>query len=200
MDFKFKITEDIELKKEILQGLKDNQEKYGKRYCPCVNPSEYNDDYVCPCKDFKENVKPGESCHCGLYIKEKEKTQAPLGKLYDLNKQACAQLKPLDKFLLNGKKTVVIDFMNKTSNSYYMLLNKENADYTVFHLINKEKSNRKEIANILIDECCINRGQVLSIEKTEDNSAIEIWIQTGETDNTVLCYYFFPYDPAIIEV
>ena len=90
--------------------------------------------------------------------------------------------------------------MNKTSNSYYMLLNKENADYTVFRLTNKEKSNRKEIANILIDECCINRGNVLSIEKTEDNSAIEIWIQTGETDNTVLCYYFFPYDPAIIEV
>ena len=200
MDFKFKITEDVELKKEILQGLKDNQEKYGKRYCPCVNPSEYNDDYVCPCKDFKENVKPSESCHCGLYIKEKEKTQAPLGKLYDLNKQACAQLKPLDKFLLNGKKTVVIDFMNKTSNSYYMLLNKENADYTVFRLTNKEKSNRKEIANILIDECCINRGKILSIEKTEDNSAIEIWIQTGETDNTVLCYYFFPYDAAIIEV
>ena len=28
MDFKFKITEDIELKKEILQGLKDNQENH----------------------------------------------------------------------------------------------------------------------------------------------------------------------------
>jgi hypothetical protein len=24
------------------------------------------------CKDFIENAKPGEECHCGLYIKVKE--------------------------------------------------------------------------------------------------------------------------------
>lgn len=62
-------TKDTELKNEIISKLKENKNKYGKPYCPCVNPEMYNDDTICPCKNFRDNVSIGEECHCGLYIK-----------------------------------------------------------------------------------------------------------------------------------
>lgn len=36
-------------------------------YCPCA--IEKNEDTLCPCKEFREQVE-GE-CHCGRYRKEK---------------------------------------------------------------------------------------------------------------------------------
>lgn len=59
-------TTNKEIKQTVLDGLKKNKEKYGKRYCPCSLIR--NDDTVCPCKEFRE-MKPG-ICHCQLYIKE----------------------------------------------------------------------------------------------------------------------------------
>lgn len=49
----------------ILEGLKNNNS-----YCPCIYQSNGKAEYKCPCKDFRENVKIGEACHCGLYIKD----------------------------------------------------------------------------------------------------------------------------------
>lgn len=67
-----RLSEDKELVQEVRKKLKENNEKYGKPFCPCVLPTEYNsensDDYVCMCKAFREQ-KVGE-CHCGLYVKE----------------------------------------------------------------------------------------------------------------------------------
>ena len=69
---KIRINDNEVLVNEIRNKLKSNKEKYGKQFCPCVLSSKYNDtnndDYVCMCKDFREQ-ESGE-CHCGLYIKE----------------------------------------------------------------------------------------------------------------------------------
>lgn len=66
-------NEDPVLVAEIRDKLAKNKELYGQRFCPCVISSCYTadncQDYVCPCKDFRENVKEGETCHCGLFIK-----------------------------------------------------------------------------------------------------------------------------------
>ena len=66
-----KINEDKELVKIIRERLNENKTKYGKQYCPCVLPALYesinNEDYVCMCKEFREQ-ESGE-CHCGLYYK-----------------------------------------------------------------------------------------------------------------------------------
>ena len=66
-----KLSEDKELVNEIRARLKENKEKYGKPYCPCVLPTEYtapdNDKHVCMCKEFREQDS-GE-CSCGLYYK-----------------------------------------------------------------------------------------------------------------------------------
>lgn len=54
---------------EIRNKLKENKEKYGKQYCPCVLPNNYNDDTVCMCKEFRDQMERGElgDCCCGLY-------------------------------------------------------------------------------------------------------------------------------------
>ena len=67
-----KFTEDKELRDEIIKQLQEKQKKYGKSYCPCVNPQFHSEDTICPCKDFKENTPVGEECHCGLWIKEEK--------------------------------------------------------------------------------------------------------------------------------
>lgn len=62
---KVHVTSDEELKQTIRQGLKDND-----GYCPCIINSREKEQYKCMCEDFRENVKPGNPCHCGLYIKD----------------------------------------------------------------------------------------------------------------------------------
>lgn len=68
-----KLNDDIVLVAEIQDALNKNRELYGQRFCPCVPSAKYSDEdsqkYVCPCKDFRENVKEGDTCHCGLFIK-----------------------------------------------------------------------------------------------------------------------------------
>lgn len=59
---KIKLTDDIELRQEIIEKLKEND-----GYCPCALVK--TQDTVCMCKDFRENVQSG-LCHCGLYVKE----------------------------------------------------------------------------------------------------------------------------------
>lgn len=63
------INHDTELVAEIRSKLKENKEKYGKQYCPCVLPNNHNENTVCMCKEFRDQMErkePGE-CHCGLY-------------------------------------------------------------------------------------------------------------------------------------
>lgn len=55
------MTEDIELKNQILEELKQNS-----GYCPCR--LEKTPDTKCICKEFKEQEYG--NCYCGLYYKE----------------------------------------------------------------------------------------------------------------------------------
>lgn len=144
------------------------------------------------------------------------------GNLYELNKDMVEKRGPvLTEEEINTKKDLVIEYIKDTNNKYYMLLNKERADYTIFNLKEKfnisEDINAKvanevlsecegffginksiaEMTNILIDECCLNRGDIKGIATTGDGEAIEIWLSyKGESS----AYYFFAYDNAVIEV
>lgn len=62
---KVHITEDKELAATIRSALKENE-----GYCPCIYQSQGKSEYKCMCQDFLTNVKVGETCHCGLYIKD----------------------------------------------------------------------------------------------------------------------------------
>ena len=126
--------------------------------------------------------------------KKKETKQIAMGTLYDLNKSIVEKnIDALSEEDMQNKKNLIIKFLEDTDNIYYMLLCNDRKDYTVFHHLN---TNIECLQDILIDECLPNRGKTKSIELTKNNDAIEIWISI---DGDSYCYYFFPYDEAIIE-
>ena len=57
---KIQLTNDIELREQIQQALKANN-----NYCPCQ--IKQTEDTKCVCKEFRE--QESGPCHCGLYIK-----------------------------------------------------------------------------------------------------------------------------------
>lgn len=61
---RIKLTDDLELREAIKQGLKESG-----GYCPCR--LEHSENNKCICKEFREQATTG-SCHCGLYEKVEE--------------------------------------------------------------------------------------------------------------------------------
>lgn len=115
--------------------------------------------------------------------------------VYDANKQLVKQTeKPLTHPELVTKQNLLEHFFEGIKR-YAMMLCHEQRDYTVFNLNPKSVTSPFTAAKEVI-ACCINRGSILSIEKTEDDIAVEIWI---EIDEEPFCYYLFPYDEAVIE-
>lgn len=70
----YKLNSDTEMLDIIIDGLAKNQEKYGKRYCPCrvlTNDEEENKKIVCPCVFHEEEIEAHGMCHCALFFKGK---------------------------------------------------------------------------------------------------------------------------------
>lgn len=132
-------------------------------------------------------------------LEKRKMSDVTLGTLYDVNKGLVAKNEiQLTEGVINSKKEIVKNFIMKTENAHYMLLCKEQSDYTIFRRYNMEDTEKAmEISNILIDECLKNRGEIRGIDLTKDKDAIEIWLLIEEE---AYCYYFFPYDAAVIEV
>ncbi len=59
------LTPNLEIRSCIFEGLKEND-----GYCPCIFQSKGKPEYKCPCEDFRKNIQVGQTCHCGLYIKD----------------------------------------------------------------------------------------------------------------------------------
>lgn len=135
-------------------------------------------------------------------MEEKEKeTTFELGTLYDVNKNIIQNSKELSQGVVNSKKEEIKNFLEKTNNEYYMLLCHERRDYTLFDLgyetYHAYKEKCKKAADVLVDECLKNRGEIRGIDITKDKQAIEIWISIEE-DSYV--YYFFPYNEGVIDI
>lgn len=125
------------------------------------------------------------------------KKQIQFGNLYDINKNIVKQNEvKLSEGILNSKKEIIKNFINKDNNNYYMLLCNEKKDYTVFDFQKFKTPERcRDCAKCLVDECLINRGEIRGIDLTKDKNAIEIWMII---DNEAYVYYFFPYDNGVI--
>ena len=132
-------------------------------------------------------------------LEKKKMSDISLGTLYDVNKNLVLKNEiELTDGVLNSKKEIITNFMRKMHNAYYMLLCNERKDYTVFKMNDKNSDDSiREIVSILVDECLRNRGEIRGIDLTKDKDAIEIWLII---EDEAYCYYFFPYDAAIIEV
>ena len=111
--------------------------------------------------------------------------------LYDLNKQIVMQQADLDEAGRQTAIALINDYVK--SDKFFMLLGKEIGYYTVFMRESIAITN-ETIGEAVID--CLNSiGTIKSIDKLENNDAIEIWV-VKENEPTVL--YFFPYNEGVI--
>lgn len=117
-----------------------------------------------------------------------------LGTLYDFNKEAMKNEKPLDPIQFNLKVKEVAVELQERENQYWMLLCHERRDYTIFNIIACQ--NHKDI-EFELKPTLLNRGNIISIDKQPDENW-EIWIRDESNENFV--YYLFPYDNGIIEI
>lgn len=122
-----------------------------------------------------------------------------MGTVYDLNKQLVQSTeKVISPYKLNEKKKLIKTFVRECKDNYFMLLCNDRKDYTIFNCVSdKTEDKLNELANVFVDECLINRGQIKGIDLTEHKDAIEVWLSI---DDEAFCYYFFPYDLGIVEV
>lgn len=115
------------------------------------------------------------------------------GSLYDANKSLIKNSQTMDaKGLRVAIEAILPNYCAQKKNHYYMLLCLERRDYTIFHC--KDEKGNETLVNDFY-ECLFNRGKTYSI-MVDDNGAVEIWIKI---DSEPYCYYFFPYDNAVLE-
>lgn len=113
--------------------------------------------------------------------------------LYDLNKSAYRQKKPLSKM----KKRETLEKINRVFNTnraatHYMFLCNEKHYYTIFEKAETASENFIEV----LEECIDELGEFLEAEVVE-NSAFEIWIKIEEEP---FCFMLFDYSNGVIEV
>ena len=133
------------------------------------------------------------------YETPKEETSVEMGDLYSVNKQLMKNEPLMTKEEIEdavGEAFGWIKEVAQTNDSYFMLLCHERRDYTLFNLCGVGDATYLDTANIII-ECIQNRGDLLAMDVTEDETALEIWMKDNDEP---FCYYFFPYDEGVIEV
>ena len=91
------LNPDPESLQNLLEGLRQNEERYGYPSCPCRLASgkfEYDRDIICPCDYRDPDVEEYGVCYCALYVRKdvfEEKTQIqPIPERRSEDKQARA--------------------------------------------------------------------------------------------------------------
>ena len=69
-------------------------------------------------------------------------------------------------------------------------------DYNYYTLFESESILRKSFVDMVIETIC-PLGNIYSIEFTEDQGALEIWIKP-EDEAMPLAFYLFPYDIGVV--
>lgn len=122
--------------------------------------------------------------------------------LYDMNKQLVEhyESKMSKKTLEKIINKIVIPYFEESlqNHKYFMLLCHDARDYTVFNILESDDNSKNIIATELKD-CFTARGDIYSIELTQQEDALEIWIKSF-SDSKMYCYYLFPYDFGVIEI
>ncbi|MBU0497205.1 MAG: ferredoxin:glutaredoxin reductase [Candidatus Thermoplasmatota archaeon] len=62
---------DPDLLKNLLNGLKTNDDRYGYSACPCriaCGNKQYDADIICPCEYRDVDVNEYGMCYCGLFV------------------------------------------------------------------------------------------------------------------------------------
>lgn len=122
-----------------------------------------------------------------------------LGNLYDFNKSFVKKNGSLTEENIQKGIEKIKEYM-LSSYKYFMLLNNERHDYTVFNLSPREEGITPAAVNQAskdVVDVMQNRGVIYSIDNNYSFKGIEIWV---EIDGDMFAYYLFAYDEAVIEV
>ena len=91
------LNPDPEFLKDLLEGLKRNEERYGYPSCPCRLASgkfEFDRDILCPCDYRDQDVEEYGYCYCALFVRkdvlEGETLPLPIPERRRLEKQVRA--------------------------------------------------------------------------------------------------------------
>jgi len=69
----YHLNPDPEFLRNLLEGLKQNEERYGYPSCPCRLASanfELDRDIICPCDYRDPDVEEFGACYCALYVRK----------------------------------------------------------------------------------------------------------------------------------
>jgi len=66
----FRLNPNKKIVENLIKALIKNEEKFGKKYCPCRKI--HRDEIVCPCIYHKEEIKKQGHCHCFLFVSKDE--------------------------------------------------------------------------------------------------------------------------------
>lgn len=86
-------------------------------------------------------------------------------------------------------------FSSDLNEKYYMLLNGDLRDYTIFNFITMDFN--KGVQELI--EVVESRGIVLSIDYNHDHEYFEIWVRHRQDDKSYV-YLLFPCSDFIVEV
>lgn len=67
----FRLNPDGGVVKTIVEGLLRNEQKFGKRYCPCravTGDEEQDRKIICPCAFHRDELRQMGHCHCYLFV------------------------------------------------------------------------------------------------------------------------------------
>jgi hypothetical protein len=145
-----------------------------------MEQNEY-DEYI---KNKKIKVKSDKAFDSGL-------------SLYEINKNLMKNEKSItNKIIKEEKIPIITQFLEDTKEKYYCLLDPHYNYITIFSRCTNDFKN----AAIDIIQTCKDLGNIVYLEKTNDNNAIEIWIEIGKKDIPSEVFYLFGYDKGVIEV
>lgn len=115
--------------------------------------------------------------------------------LNELNKIVMKQLPPITNF--DDSVDLIQEWAIKTYNTFYMLFSKEIGYFTLFQYVDYDPEFiglGKGVIEVLIE----NGYSIISIELTEDETGVEIWVRNNEEE--CYCMYLFPYDIGIVRI
>jgi uncharacterized membrane protein YjdF len=114
--------------------------------------------------------------------------------IYEVNKASYAKLPVLDKEGLDYAVKLLSNYITKSENQYYMILNHDIHYYTIY---NWKDCLIKQLAKDVL-ALMSSLGSLKAVELSKDGSMVEFWIIdiTGECN----MYAFFGYDKGVIEI
>lgn len=161
-----------------------------------------------------QNHQPGEICYCmedeqfyefngSEWILTTNPNEAPSENKvgisqYQLNQQYIANKEPLTEQEKEEKVKLINDWLAAQSETTYMMYGKEISYFTVFAHSKKYLAPQdfKTLGEGVL-ECLdgLSGNQILIIDKSDNNNAIEIWVKY-QGRQTLL--YLFPYDGGMV--